>query len=345
MVIVLKRDASIGEIAGVVSAIEETGHKAHVSRGEERTVVGIAGESKSLDKDLFLSLSGVEDVVPTLRPFKLVSREFHPDDTIVKVGGVRIGKGTFVVMAGPCAIESKEVTFETAKFVSEHGGHILRGGAFKPRTSPYSFQGLGKEGLEYLAEAGKKYGLPVVTEVVTPEDVPLVEQYADILQIGARNMQNFRLLTVAGKSRRPVLLKRGLMSTIEELLLAAEYIVAEGNSNLILCERGIRTFERYTRNTLDIAAVPLLKQLTHLPVIVDPSHATGDRSLVLPLAMAGLAAGADGTIIEVHPEPEKAKSDSAQTIYFSQFEKLMKDLEKISGPLGRSLGQRPRERV
>ncbi len=271
--------------------------------------------------------------MPSVKPYKLVSREFKPERTAISIGGVGIGGEGFVVIAGPCAVESREQIMEIASLVKEKGAKALRGGAFKPRTSPYSFQGLGLKGLEYLKEAGEKYGLPLVTEVLSTDQVPIVAQYADVLQIGARNMQNFSLLRAVGQLDKPVLLKRGLMATVEEFLLAAEYILSEGNWRVILCERGIRTFETYTRNTLDIAAVPLIRELSHLPVVVDPSHAAGRRELVAPLACASLAAGADGILIEVHPEPEKALSDGPQSLSFAEFARLMDRIEQLAKAL------------
>jgi len=271
--------------------------------------------------------------MPSVKPYKLVSREFKPERTAISIGGVGIGREGFVVIAGPCAVESREQIMEIASLVKEKGAKALRGGAFKPRTSPYSFQGLGLKGLEYLKEAGEKYGLPLVTEVLSTDQVPIVAQYADVLQIGARNMQNFSLLRAVGQLDKPVLLKRGLMATVEEFLLAAEYILSEGNWRVILCERGIRTFETYTRNTLDIAAVPLIRELSHLPVVVDPSHAAGRRELVAPLACASLAAGADGILIEVHPEPEKALSDGPQSLSFAEFARLMDRIEQLAKAL------------
>jgi len=282
-------------------------------------------------------MAGVERTVPLLRPFKLAGREFHPQDTIVAINGVLVGGKQVVVMAGPCAVESRDQLLETARAVKEAGAQVLRGGAFKPRTSPYSFQGLGEEGLRLLAEAREETGLAVVTEVMDPHKVPLVTTYADILQVGARNMQNYALLHAVGEAQRPVLLKRGMMSTVEELLMAAEYILSHGNNRVILCERGIRTFEQYTRNTLDISAVPLLKQLSHLPVVVDPSHATGKWELVEPVSRAAVAAGADGLIIEVHPHPEKALSDGAQSLKPARFAALMRGLRPVAEAVGRTL--------
>ncbi len=300
-------------------------------------IIGVIGNGRPLDPIQFERMSGVERVVPVLRPFKLASREFHPQDTVVKVNGVRIGGDEIVVMAGPCAVENRDQILEAARAVKGAGAKVLRGGAFKPRTSPYSFQGLGVEGLRLLAAAREETGLPVVTEVMAPEMVPLVSTYADILQIGARNMQNYALLHAVGEAQRPVLLKRGMMSTIEELLMAAEYILSHGNERIVLCERGIRTFEPYTRNTVDINAVPLLKQLTHLPVVVDPSHGTGKWELVGPVSKAAIAAGADGLIIEVHPHPEEALSDGAQSLKPARFAALMQELRPVAEAVGRTL--------
>jgi 3-deoxy-7-phosphoheptulonate synthase len=333
MIVVMKKAAALKEIAEVVKLIESLGFTAHVSKGEEKTVIGILGDDRRVSKDVVIDLPGVEDVITILKPYKLVSRDFKPLDTIIRVNGVAIGDGGFVVMAGPCSVESREQVLETARFVKANGAHVLRGGAYKPRTSPYSFQGLGVQGLELLAEAKQETGLPVVTEVLSPEDVQVVGEYADILQIGARNMQNFALLKAIGQVKKPVLLKRGMSATIEEFLLAAEYLMAGQNAEIILCERGIRTFETYTRNTLDIAAVPVIKKLSHLPIIVDPSHATGKRDLVAPMARAALAAGADGLMVEVHPEPEKAMSDGPQSLRFDDFRHMMRELEQIAAAL------------
>jgi 3-deoxy-7-phosphoheptulonate synthase len=337
MIVIMKHSATQEQINNLVAHIEQRGCQVNVSRGEERVIVGIIGNGRPLNPALFSGMSGVERAVPVLQPFKLASREFHPQDTVVKVNGVLIGTNQIVVMAGPCAVESHEQLLVTARAVKQAGAKVLRGGAFKPRTSPYSFQGLGVEGLKLLAEARKETGLPVVTEVIAPEMVPLVSTYADILQIGARNMHNYSLLHAVGEIQRPVLLKRGMMSTIEELLMAAEYILSHGNDRVILCERGIRTFEPYTRNTIDISAVPLLKKLTHLPVIVDPSHATGKWELVGPVSKAAIAAGADGLIIEVHPSPEEALSDGPQSLRPEKFEALMEELDPIAKAVGRTL--------
>jgi len=337
MIIVMKMGANQEEIENVVRRVESLGFRTHLSRGEERTIIGIIGDERPLDKDSLGRMQGVERVVPILRPFKLASRDFQPADTVFKLNGHTIGGQKIIVMAGPCAVESREQILETAHMVKEAGAHLLRGGAFKPRTSPYSFQGLGEEGLQYLAEAREATGLAVVTEVMAPEQVSLVARYADVLQIGTRNMQNYALLHAVGESGMPVLLKRGMMSTIEELLMSAEYILSHGNRRVMLCERGIRTFETYTRNTLDINAVPVLKELTHLPVIVDPSHATGKWHLVNAVSKAAVAAGADGLLIEVHPNPEQALSDGAQSLRPNRFAELMTQLVPIAQAVGRSL--------
>ncbi len=337
MIIVMKKDATTSQMDRVVSWIKQMGQQAYISQGEERTVIGIIGDTRSLDHTLISQFDGVENMVPIEKPFKLANREFHPQDTVFNVGGVEIGGERVVSIAGPCAVESFDQMLETARSVKEEGAQVLRGGAFKPRTSPYSFQGLGEEGLRILSRVREETGLPVVTEVMQPELVSLVSSYADVLQVGARNMQNFALLHAVGKAQRPVMLKRGMMSTMEELLLAAEYILLHGNPQVILCERGIRTFETYTRNTLDISAIPLLKQLTHLPVMVDPSHATGKRELVEPVSMAAVAAGADGVVIEVHPNPEEALSDGAQSLKPEQFAAMMKNLNPVAEAVGRKL--------
>jgi 3-deoxy-7-phosphoheptulonate synthase len=337
MIVIMKQDATSAQITNVTARVEQLGCQVHISEGKERTIIGIIGNGRPLDREQFERMDGVERTVPILRPFKLAGREFHPQDTIVAVNGVQIGGRQLVVMAGPCAVESREQLLETAHVVQEAGAHVLRGGAFKPRTSPYSFQGLGDEGLRILAEAREETGLTVVTEVIEPQMVSLVATYADILQIGARNMQNYALLHAVGESQKPVLLKRGMMSTIEELLMAAEYILSHGNNRVILCERGIRTFERYTRFTLDISAVPLLKQLSHLPVVVDPSHGTGKWELVEPVSRAAVAAGADGLIVEVHPHPEDALSDGAQSLRPTRFAALMRSLRPVVEAVGRTL--------
>lgn len=337
MIVVMKSSASARETGAVLQTIETLGFKPHISSGEERTVIGIIGTDRKIDSSQLEGLSGVDRVIPIIKPYKLASREFKSEDTVVEVRGTRIGGRSVTVMAGPCAVESREQVMEAAKRVRAAGATILRGGAFKPRTSPYSFQGMGLPGLQILREAADANGMAVVTEVIAVQDIPAMIEYADILQIGARNMQNFNLLEEVGKAGRPVLLKRGMMSTLEELLLSAEYILSKGNYNVILCERGIRTFEKYTRNTYDVSAVPVLKKLCHLPVVCDPSHAAGDRDLVPALARAAVAAGADGLIIEVHPKPETAKCDGAQSLHPDQFDGLMKEVGAIARCVGRSL--------
>jgi 3-deoxy-7-phosphoheptulonate synthase len=337
MIVIMKQGATGAQVANVTARIQQFGCQAHISEGKERTIIGVVGNGRPLDREQIERWDGVERTVPILRPFKLASRDFHPQDTVFEVGGVEIGGKQLVMMAGPCAVESRDQLLEVAQAVSEAGAHFLRGGAFKPRTSPYSFQGLGERGLQLLAQAREETGLPVVTEVIEPQMVPLVSVYADILQIGARNMQNYALLHAVGEAQQPVLLKRGMMSTVEELLMAAEYILSHGNERIILCERGIRTFEPYTRNTLDISAVPLLKQLSHLPVIVDPSHGTGKWELVEPVARAAVAAGADGLLIEVHSHPEEALSDGAQSLKPSRFISLIEGLRPIAEAVGRTL--------
>ncbi len=337
MIIIMKHGATAAQIANVSARVEQMGCQVHLSEGEERTIIGVIGNGRPIDHEQIERMSGVERTVPVLRPFKLASREFHPQNSVFPINGVSIGGAQVIVMAGPCAVESADQLMETAHAVKAAGAHALRGGAFKPRTSPYSFQGLGEKGLKLLAEARRATGLPVVTEVMAPEQVPLVTTYADILQIGARSMQNYALLHAVGESQRPVLLKRGMMSTIEELLMSAEYILSHGNNRVILCERGIRTFEPYTRNTLDISAIPLLKQLSHLPVLVDPSHGTGHWELVTPVARAAIAAGADGLIVEVHPRPEEALSDGGQSLKLERFAELMESLGPIAAAVGRTI--------
>ena len=337
MIVIMKAGATNAEISNVTARIEQIGCQPHISRGQERTIIGIIGNGRPVDPENIERMAGVERTVPIMRPFKLASRDFHPQDTVVKVNDIPVGGRQFIVMAGPCAVENDGQLLEIAKAVKKTGAHILRGGAFKPRTSPYSFQGLGEAGLKLLAAAREETGLPIVSEVMEPQLVPLVAAYADILQIGARNMQNYALLHAVGEAQRPVLLKRGMMSTIEELLMAAEYVLSHGNDRVILCERGIRTFEPYTRNTLDISAVPLLKQLTHLPVVVDPSHGTGKWELVAPVSRAAVAVGADGLLIEVHPHPEQAVSDGAQSLKLARFAALMQSLRPVAEAVGRTL--------
>lgn len=315
-------------IARVVKKIEEFGYQTHLIEGVERTVIGAVGDERGKDRLRSLeSLPGVESVMPILKPYKLAGRELRTEDSVCRVGNAAIGGGHFCVVAGPCSVESREQIMESARIVRDAGASMLRGGAYKPRTSPYSFQGLEENGLKLLREAADSVDLPFVTEVMTPEQAPLVAEYADMLQIGARNMQNFGLLKAVGKSSKPVFLKRGMMSTIEELLMSAEYIMSEGNTDVVLCERGIRTFETETRNTMDLSAVPVLKKRTHLPVVADPSHGTGHWDYVSPMAKASVAVGADGLMIEVHPHPEEAFSDGAQSLKPSRFAQLMEDLK------------------
>jgi 3-deoxy-7-phosphoheptulonate synthase len=336
MVVVMQPGATEEDIARVTRMVEEAGGEAFVSRGKQRTIIGLVGETQTFLSLPLQAMPGVEGVVQIGRPYKLVSAESHPEPSNVHVRGVEIGRKGFTLILGPCAVESPEQTLETARMAKEAGAHILRGGAYKPRTSPYTFQGLGQEGLEILAAAREETGLPVVTEVLETRDVELVAEYADMLQIGARNMQNFSLLKEVGRSGKPVLLKRGFSNTIEEWLLAAEYIAQQGNLQIVLCERGIRTFEPSTRNTLDISAVPVAQSLSHLPVVVDPSHASGKRGLVAPLARAAVAAGADGVMIDIHPEPTRALVDGAQALTGEEAKKLAQDLSLLAALLGRS---------
>ena len=322
----------------VVKKVEALGYKAHLIEGVERTVIAAVGDERGKSRLQSLeALEHVERVFPILKSFKLAGRESHEEDTVVDVGPCSIGGKQFVVMAGPCSVESREQILETAHAVKEAGATILRGGAYKPRTSPYSFQGLQEEGLKYLKEASEATGLPFITEVMSPEQVPLVSQYADILQLGARNMQNYGLLMAAGKSTKPVFLKRGMMSTISEWLMSAEYVMAEGNTSVIMCERGIRTFETETRNTLDMSAVPVIKKLSHLPIVVDPSHGTGNWAYVAPMAKAAVVAGADGLMIEVHPRPSEAYSDGAQSLKPERFAALMKEIRELVEFSGKTL--------
>jgi 3-deoxy-7-phosphoheptulonate synthase len=336
MIIVMKKGSSAKQVSGVVARVEALGYRVHLSAGEERTIIGVVGDDRPIDRTQFEMLDGVEKTVPILKPFKMASRDMHPQDSIVSIGEVKIGGPQIVIMAGPCSVETRAQIVETALAVKEAGAQILRGGAYKPRSSPYSFQGLGEEGLELLAEAREASGLPFVTEVMAPEQVPLVARYADMLQIGARNMQNYALLQAVGKVSYPVLLKRGMMSTIEELLMSAEYILSSGNPRVVLCERGIRTFEKYTRNTTDINAIPVIKEMSHLPVVLDPSHGTGKWEYVTAVARAGIAAGADGLIIEVHPRPEEAWSDGAQSLKPEKFAQLVTQVRKIAADVERS---------
>jgi len=330
MLIVMNHSASEADIERVLQAVQEMGYTAAPIPGGERTAIGVLGNKGYVDDTKIRDLPGVQQAIHVSKPYKLVSRDFHPENTIVDVAGVLIGEGRRpVVVAGPCAVENEEQIMKTARFVKQAGADLLRGGAFKPRTGPHTFQGLREEGLKLLSKARAATGLPIVTEVMSPDNVGLVAEHADLLQVGARNMQNFDLLRELGRIRKPVLLKRGMSATIEEFLAAAEYILAEGNEQVILCERGIRTFETATRNTLDLAMVPLVKEMTHLPVMVDPSHATGKRSLVIPMSKAALVAGAHGVLVEVHPEPEKALSDGPQSLTFAGFELLMADMARL----------------
>ncbi len=337
MIIIMRRQATQEQIGNVQRRVCELGFRTHLSAGQERTIIGVIGDERPVNETAFRLLDGVEKIVRVLTPYKLASRDFHPQDTVVPIDGLQIGARQVILIAGPCAVESREQLLETARAVKGAGAHLLRAGAFKPRTSPYSFQGLGRAALEMLAEARAETGLGVVTEVMSPEQVPLVAEYADVLQIGTRNMQNYSLLHAAGESDKPVLLKRGMSSTIEELLMSAEYILSHGNDRLMLCERGIRTFETSTRNTLDLSAVPVLKQLTHLPVLVDPSHATGNWEYVTPMARAAVASGADGLLIEVHPHPELALSDGAQSLRPERFEELVAQVRAVARAVDREV--------
>ncbi len=331
MIIVLKPNATKQDINHIIERANKLGLKPHVSQGTERTIIGLIGPEDALRAVPLEAFPGVENVIPILAPYKLVSREFKKDNSIVSINEhLKIGGKKVIIFAGPCAIENEEILLEIGERVKFAGASVLRGGAFKPRTSPYAFQGLGEEGLKILQRVSKKLNMPTVTEVMDPRDVGLVARYADILQIGARNMQNFNLLKEVGMTKKTILLKRGLACTVKELLMSAEYIMAEGNNNIILCERGIRTFEDATRNTLDISAVPVVKQLSHLPIIVDPSHAAGKWNLVGPLSLAALAAGADGLIIEIHTKPEEALSDGAQSLMPEKLTLLMQDLERVA---------------
>jgi len=337
MIVVMKVGSSDKEIAGVVKRVESVGLKTHVSQGVERTIIGVVGQIFPELQDMLEMLHGVDEVIRVSKPYKLSSREFHPLDTTIKVDGITIGGKGIVVMAGPCAVESEQQLLETARAVKAAGATILRGGAFKPSTSPYQFRGLGERGLELLAQVKKEVRLPIITEVMTPSEVEMVARYSDILQIGARNMQNFNLLEEVGKTGKPVMLKRGLSATIQEWLLAAEYVLAQGNEQLMLCERGIRTFETYTRNTMDISVIPIIEKVSHLPIIADPSHGTGKWYLVIPMALAAIAAGADGVMVEVHPNPDLALKDGAQSLTFANFQKLMSQLKSVAETIDRCL--------
>lgn len=339
-IIVLKPGASEDAVRHLVKKLESKGLRANVSRGTERTIVGVIGDTSKVteeEEDAIRVMTGVEEVMRIIKPYKLASREFRSENTVIDISGKLVGGKRIPVIAGPCSVENQEMMINVAVEVKKAGASFIRGGAYKPRTSPYAFQGLGEEGLKYLADAREKTGLPIVTEIMDPRDLDVMVKYADVIQIGARNMQNFRLLLEVGSVNKPVLLKRGLSSTIKEWLMSAEYIMSKGNHQVILCERGIRTFETATRNTLDLSAVPVLKQLTHLPVIVDPSHGVGKWDLVAPMSKAAVAAGADGLLIEVHPNPEDAMSDGEQSLKPDDFKKLMDELRPIAAAVGREM--------
>ncbi|MFA5366945.1 MAG: 3-deoxy-7-phosphoheptulonate synthase [Dehalococcoidia bacterium] len=337
MLIVMHQGHSEKDVVELLDRLSRMGFTGHVSQGVERTVVGVVGQTYPQLKDTFETWPQVEEVVPISKPFKLACREFKPEPTTIKVGNVIIGGNKLAVMAGPCAVESEEQVISVAQAVKAAGANILRGGAYKPSTSPYSFRGLGKQGLKLLEKAGRETGMPVITEVMSPEDVELVAEYADILQVGARSMQNFFLLDEVGKSKKPVMLKRGLAATIQEWLLSAEYILSQGNNKVIMCARGIRTFETYTRNTMDLDSIPIIKKLSHLPIIADPSHGTGKWYLVTPMALAAVAAGADGLMVEVHPTPDTALKDGAQSLTFENFNRLMTLVTPVASSIGRSM--------
>ncbi|MGB9664803.1 MAG: 3-deoxy-7-phosphoheptulonate synthase [Ignavibacteria bacterium] len=332
MIIIMESNSTHEQLQNVLETVKKLGFRPHISYGEEKTIIGVIGDERQISDAIFKTLPGVENVIPILKPYKLVSREFKKESTIVKVDNVLIGNGHRVVIAGPCSVENEEQIIQSALIAKKYGANLLRGGAYKPRTSPYAFQGLGNEGLKLLQKAKEVTGLPIVTEVMEVSEIEIVAEYADVLQIGTRNMQNYRLLKAVGKINKPVLLKRGMSATLQEFLMSAEYILSEGNYNVILCERGIRTFVEYTRNTLDLNIIPAVKKLSHLPIIVDPSHGTGRRDFVVPLSLASIAAGADGIIVEMHPDPNKSISDADQTISPAQFEELMikiKSLEQL----------------
>ncbi len=337
MIIVFQPLASEQDIQHVVEKIEQLGFQAHISKGIERTIIGVIGDERKISHEQFALLPKVENVIPILKPYKLVSREFKKENTVVNIEEVKVGGNEIIIMAGPCSVENEEQIISTAEAVKKGGAKILRGGAYKPRTSPYSFQGLGENGLKLLRKAKEKTGLKIVTEVMESDDVDLVADYADLIQVGARNMQNTRLLRTLSKIKKPILLKRNFSATLLEFLMAAEYLLSGGNNQVILCERGIRTFVEYTRNTFDLNIIPVIKQLSHLPIIADPSHATGKSDLVMPMSRAAIACGADGLIIEVHPRPEKAESDGDQSIRFDSFSQLVKDIKPIASAIGRSV--------
>lgn len=339
MILILRNGATEQEVDHVIRRVEAMGLGAHLSRGTFRTIVGIIGDEDKLRETPLRAIPGVEDVIPVLPPYKLASRDAHPQDSIVDVGGVKVGGGHLAMIAGPCSVEEPERMDRIAAAVRASGANIFRGGAYKPRTSPYAFQGLGVEGLKILRQAGQKHSLPVVTEVTDPRNVEVVAEYSDMLQIGARNMQNFVLLTEAGKTKRPVLLKRGMSASVTDLLMSAEYVLSQGNSSVVLCERGVKGFDNATRNLFDVASVALVKLLSHLPIIVDPSHATGRPDLIPPCALAGLAVGADGVHIEVHDCPEEAKSDGPQALLPKQYDELMGQMRKLAELFGKTISQ------
>ncbi len=334
MLIVMNAGASDAEIATVVRVIETLGFRAHLMPGATRTAIGVTGNQGAVDLSHFENLPGVAEAIRVTKPYKLITLDLRPDRTVVDVGGAKIGDGSLAIIAGPCSVESREQAFAVAESVARSGAKFFRGGAFKPRTSPYSFSGLGKEALEILDEIRDKFGLKIVTEALDEATIDLVERHADMIQIGARNMQNFTLLRRAGRSKLPVLLKRGMAATLEEWLLAAEYVMSEGNYQIVLCERGVRTFAQHTRNTLDLAAVPAVRRISHLPVIVDPAHGSGRSYMVTPLARAGVAVGADGIMVEVHARPDEALSDGAQALTLSEFEQMTRELEAIHKVIG-----------
>lgn len=343
MIIVLKAGTKAAQRDRILSIIHDFGYKTHLSEGEQRTIIGVIGDEEKLRSLPLEALPGVERVMPILKPYKLASRDFRHADSVVTVNGVPLGGNRVVVIAGPCAVESRETLHATAAAVKRAGAQWLRGGAFKPRTSPYSFQGLGEEGLKMLREAGDEHGLPVVTEVMDTRDVALVERYTDVFQIGARNMQNFNLLSEVGRAKKPVILKRGMAATVSELLLSAEYILTRGNKNVILCERGIKSFEDSVRNLADISAIPNVQGASHLPVIFDPSHSTGRRELVLPMSRAAIAAGASGLLVDVHPHPDKAKCDGPQALLPDAFARLMDEVRAVARAIGREIADAPAE--
>jgi 3-deoxy-7-phosphoheptulonate synthase len=337
MLVVMGQASSEEDLKGLLDLLGQEGLTGHVSKGIEHTVVGVVGQTYPELRDKLELFPGVDEVIPISKPYKLSSREFQPANTTIKTGDLTIGGEEIVIMAGPCAVENEEQLMSTARAVKQAGANILRGGAFKPSTSPYGFRGLGEEGLKLLAQAREETGMPVITEVLTPHDVELVAKYADILQVGTRNMQNFILLDEVGRARKPVMLKRGISATIQEWLLSAEYILSQGNREVIFCERGVRTFETYTRNTMDISAIPIIKKLSHLPIIADPSHGTGKWYLVTPLTMASVAAGADGVMVEVHPNPDRALKDGPQSLNFDNFQQLMSQLTSVAASVGRKV--------